>query len=599
MTDELHFGAGPAAAAGCVPDTAGFPGYGCGPGRGTAAEGAGSCALGASEGPRVAVMVRRMRAALAWIAPVAAGLLAVAPVAGSLAGCGGGVLTPDVVLVNGGEPPNPLVPTGTNDSNGGRIIDRLFAGLMSYDATGKPSPEVAQSIETTDNVNYRIILKPGWKFTDGSPVTAHSFVDAWNYGALSTNAQLQQNFFSPIDGFDEVAGATNGKRTTMSGLQVVNDLEFTVRLKAPTIDFTLRLGHSSFYPLPEAAFRDMAAFGRNPIGNGPYKLDNGDAWEHNVKIDLVPNPDYRGNRKPHNKGLRFEFYANLDTAYSDLLSGNLDVLDTIPSSALTIYKRELGDNATSGPAAINQSLDTPMRLPHFGGEEGRLRRLALSAAINRPQICQQIFNGTRSPARDFTARSLPGFDPNIPGNDVLDFNPERARQLWAQANAIAPWSGRYAIAYNADSGHQEWVDAVANSIKNVLGIDAVGAPQPTFAGFRTQITNRTIDTAFRAAWQGDYPSMVEFLAPLYATGAGSNDVGYSSRAFDAALATAEAAPNLQEADTLANVAQRILLHDMPAVPLWDNIAVVGWSTEVSNVTVTWNGLPDYENIVKA
>jgi oligopeptide transport system substrate-binding protein len=346
----------------------------------------------------------------------------------------------------------------------------------------------------------------------------------------------------------------------------------------------------------------MAGFGRNPIGNGPYQLGSGPdgpAWEHNVKIDMVPNPGYHGNRKPHNKGLRFEFYANLDTAYADLLSGNLDVLDTIPSSALTIYKRDLGDNATSGPAAINASLDTPLRLPHFGGEEGRLRRLALSAAINRPQICQQIFNGTRSPARDFTARSLLGFDPNIPGNDVLNFNPERARQLWAQANAISPWSGRYAIAYNADSGHQEWVDAVANSIKNVLRIDAAGAPQPTFAGFRTQITNRTIDTAFRAAWQGDYPSMVEFLAPLYATGAGSNDVGYSSREFDAALATAEAAPNLPAATTLANLAQRILLRDMPAVPLWDNIAVVGWSTLVSHVTVTWNGLPDYENIVKA
>jgi oligopeptide transport system substrate-binding protein len=523
--------------------------------------------------------------------------------AASLAGCGGGVLSPELVVVNGGEPPNPLVPTGTNDSLGGRILDRLFAGLVSYDADGKPTPEVAQSIETTDNVNYRIVLKPGWKFTDGSPVTAHSFVNAWNYGALSANAQLQQDFFSPIAGFDDVAGAPgDGKPTTMSGLQVVNDLEFTVRLKAPTVDFTLRLGHNAFYPLPDIAFRDMAAYGRNPVGDGPYRLadsPDGPAWEHNVKIDLKPNPDYHGNRKPRNKGLRFEFYANLDTAYADLLSGNLDVLDTIPSSALTIYKRDLGDNAASGPVAVSQSLDTPLRLPHFGGAEGRLRRLALSAAVNRPQICQQIFNGTRSPARDFTASSLPGFDPHIPGNDALDFNPERARQLWAQADAISPWSGRYAIAYNADSGHQEWVDAVANSIKNVLGIDAVGAPHPTFAGFRTQITNRTIDTAFRAGWIGDYPSMIEFLAPLYATGAGSNDVGYSSREFDAGLATAEAAPSLRQADVLVNVAQRILLRDMPAVPLWYYIAVIGWSPQVSNVKATWNGLPDYESIVKA
>lgn len=545
--------------------------------------------------------MRAMRTPPALLAPVVAAMLVVA----SLAGCGGGVLSPDLVVVNGGEPPNPLIPTGTNDSQGGRILDRLFAGLMSYDATGHPSPEVAQSIDTTDNVNYRVVLKPGWTFTDGSPVTAHSFVDAWNYGALSTNGQLQQSFFSPIDGFDAVAGLTgDGKptATTMSGLRVVNDLEFTVRLKAPTIDFRMRLGHSAFYPLPRAAFRDMSAFGQHPIGNGPYQLaegPDGPAWEHNVRIDLRPNPGYRGNRRPHNKGLRFEFYANLDTAYADLLSGNLDVLDTIPPSALPVYKRDLGDKVTSGPAAINLSLDTPLRLPHFGGEEGRLRRLALSAAINRAQISRQIFVDTRSPARDFTARSLPGFDPNIAGNDALDFNPGRARQLWAQADAISAWSGRYAIAYNADAGHQDWVDAVANSIKNVLGIDAAGAPQPTFAGFRTQITNRSIATAFRAGWQGDYPSMIEFLAPLFATGAGSNDVGYSSREFDAALATAEAAADIAQATRLANDAQRILFHDMPVVPLWNYISVLGWSAEVSNVTVTWNGLPDYENIVKA
>lgn len=548
--------------------------------------------------------MRGMRA----LAAVAAGLLVAASLAGSLAGCGGGVLSPDLVLVNGGEPPYPLIPTSTNDSNGGRILDRLFAGLMSYDAAGNPAKEVAQSIETTDNVNYRIVLKPGWKFTDGSPVTAHSFVDAWNYGALGTNAQLQQSFFSPIDGFDEVSGVTSDgqpgpktERTTMSGLRVVNDLEFTVRLKAPTIDFVLRLGHSAFYPLPDAAFRDMPAFGRNPIGNGPYRLadgPDGPAWEHDVKIDLRPNPGYHGNRMPHNKGLRFEFYANLDTAYADLLSGNLDVLDTIPPSALPVYKRDLGDHVTSGPVAVKHSLDTPLRLPHFGGEEGRLRRLALSAAVNRPEICKQIFMGTRTPSRDFTARSLPGFDPNLPGNDVLNFDPDRARQLWAQADAISAWSGQYVIAYNADAGNQEWVDAVANSIKNVLGIDAVGAPQPTFAGFRTQITNHTISTAFRAAWQGDYPSMIEFLAPLFATGAGSNDVGYSNPEFDAALAAAEAAPSLQESDALANAAQRFLLQDMPVVPLWDNIGVVGWSTQVKHVGVTWNGLPDYENIVK-
>ncbi|MGH3579799.1 MAG: peptide ABC transporter substrate-binding protein, partial [Mycobacterium sp.] len=338
----------------------------------------------------------------------------------------------DVVIINAGEPQNPLIPTNTNDSNGGRVVDRLFAGLTSYDSNGTPSLEVAQSIETADNVNYRIILKPGWTFSDGTPVTAHSFVNAWNYGALATNAQLQQSFFSPISGFDELAAAKPIAHT-MSGLQVVDEHEFTVRLKAPTIDFELRLGFSPFYPLPDAAFKDMTAFGQHPVGNGPYQLADGPAWLHNVKIELVPNPGYHGNRVSRNKGLRFVLYANLDTAYADLLSSNLDVLDSIPPSLLPVYRRDLGDRAITAPAAVNQTLDTPLRLPHFGGQEGRLRRLALSAAINRPQICQQIFSGTRAPARDFTASSLPGYDPDIAGNDALNFDPDRARRLWTQA----------------------------------------------------------------------------------------------------------------------------------------------------------------------
>ena len=69
--------------------------------------------------------------------------------------------------------------------------------------------------------------------------------------------------------------------------------------------------------------------------------------------------------------------------------------------------------------------------------------------------------------------------------------------------------------------------------------------------------------------------------------------------FDAALARAESAPTLPQSYALTNDAQRILLHDMPSIPLWDTVSVAGRSPAVSNVVITWNGLPDYERIVKA
>src|SRR4029079_18075437 len=137
--------------------------------------------------------------------------------------------------------------------------------------------------------------------------------------------------------------------------------------------------------------------------------------------------------------------------------------------------------------------------------------------------------------RDFTSPAVPGWTPDLVGVGNLDFAPDHARQLWAQADAIAPWSGTFAIAYNSDGGHQDWVDAVCNSIRNTLGIDARGAPYPTFAQLRTEDTEHTIRTAFRSGWQADYPQQYGFLAQNYQTGGSSNDGEYSDPEFDALL----------------------------------------------------------------
>ncbi|MFD0000136.1 ABC transporter substrate-binding protein [Nocardia sp. NPDC127526] len=502
----------------------------------------------------------------------------------------------DFVTVNAGEPQNPLVPTNVNENMGGRVVDRLWAGLKYYDADGKAYNEVAQSIETTDRQHYKITLKPDWKFTDGTPVTAKSFVDAWNYGALGTNGQKQNWAFASIAGYDEVS-ADPPTAKTMSGLKVVDDKTFTVDLKSPSIDFELQLGFAPFYPLPESAYKDMDAYGNNPIGNGPYKFAGPDAWQHNVQIELVPNPDYKGGRPAKNKGLRFVMYQSYDTAYADLLAGNLDALDVIPETALTSYKQDLGDRAITKPIAYSQHIGVQPTTPHFAGEEGVLRRKAISMAINREQIAQNIFQGTRVPAQDFTAFTLDGFRENLPGSEVLKFNPDEAKKLWAQANAISPWSGKYEIAYNSDGGHQGWIEAVANSVKNTLGIEAVGVPYPTFKNIRDEISNNTIGKAFRYGWQGDYPSMFEFLTALYLTGSGTNNTHYSSPEFDRLLAAAQAAPTTDAAYDLVAQAQQVLFKDMADIPIFDYNVAAGRSDKVK-AEVTWSGLFDFENIEK-
>ncbi|MGW4841600.1 peptide ABC transporter substrate-binding protein [Nocardia brasiliensis] len=502
-----------------------------------------------------------------------------------------------IVTTNITEPQNPIVPTSMNDNNGSRIADRIFAGLKYYDADGVAHNDMAQSIETTDRKNYKIVIKPDWKFTDGTPVTAKSYVDAWNYGALSTNAQLQGYVFAPIVGYDDVA-AEKPTAQTMSGLKVVDEHTFTVALTRPSIDFELALAFTPFYPMPEVAFKDMKVYGENPIGNGPYKFARTGAWEHNVKVDLVANPDYKGARPAKNKGIRFVMYQSFDTAYADLIAGNLDTLDTIPDSALASYKQDLGDRAITKPTAQNQHVSSQSNIPHLSGEEGVLRRKALSMAINREQICENIFHGTRVPSRDFTAITLPGFNGDLPGSEFLKFNPTEAKKLWAQADAISPWSGRFEIAYNSDGGHQAWIEAVANSIKNTLGIEAIGAPYPTFKDIRTAITARTIGKAFRYGWQGDYPTMLQFLTAQYYTGAGTNNIDYANPEFDKLIDAALAAASLEESYKLVGQAQTLLLRDMADIPVLDFIATAGLGEKVKKAELTWNGQFDFENIEK-
>ncbi|NQX11313.1 ABC transporter substrate-binding protein [Microbacteriaceae bacterium VKM Ac-2855] len=498
-----------------------------------------------------------------------------------------------VISTNGSEPQNPLIPTNTNEVGGGKILDEVFAGLVYYDVDGAPVNDVAESIESDDAQNYTIKIKPDLTFTNGDPVDAQSFVDAWNYGALLSNEQLSSYFFEDIEGF------SYDEDSELTGLEVVDDTTFTVALTAPKSDFPLRLGYSAYYPLPKTAFEDMDAFGQNPIGNGPYMLDGADAWQHDVQIDLAVNPDYDGGRKAANGGLSIIFYATQDAAYSDLLAGNLDVLDAVPDSAYGTFESDLGDRAVNQPAAVFQSFTIPARLAHFGGEEGALRRAALSMAINREEITDVIFEGTRTPASDFTSPVIDGWSDSLEGADVLAYNPDEAKALWAQADAISPWTGTFQIAYNADGGHQGWVDAVSNSIKNTLGIDASGAAYPTFAEARTKITDRSIETAFRTGWQADYPGLYNFLGPIYATNAGSNDGDYSSAEFDSLLAEGAADPDLDAANQKYQQAQEVLLKDLPAIPLWYSNVTGGYGESVSNVEFGWNSVPLYYEITKS
>ena len=137
---------------------------------------------------------RRLRRTLA----AGASALLLAGSLTTLTGCGNdNNATPaGVIRVYGSEPQHPLIPTNTNEVGGGDILLYLFSGLIRYDNDGKMVLAHAKSIKANSNsTKFTITLKPGWTFSNGEPVTAQSYVDAWNYGACGKNMQLNQSFF--------------------------------------------------------------------------------------------------------------------------------------------------------------------------------------------------------------------------------------------------------------------------------------------------------------------------------------------------------------------------------------------------------------------
>ncbi|ARQ68775.1 peptide ABC transporter substrate-binding protein [Streptomyces marincola] len=510
-------------------------------------------------------------------------------------GSGGGM-----IRASWGDPQHPLEPANTNEVQGGKVLDMIFRGLKRYDPeTGEAEDEMAETIETDDQQNFTITIEDGWTFSDGTPVTAASYVDAWNYGAHIDNAQVASYFFQFIDGYDEVHPTEEGEEATadtLSGLRVIDDLTFSVRLSEPFSLWPETLGYAAYAPLPRAFFDDHEAWLAKPIGNGPYRIDS---YNRSQSMTLVRYEGFAGEDEARNDGVELRVYTDNNTAYTDLQAGNLDLIDDVPASQLQHASDDLGDRYINQPAGIIQTVSFPLYDEGWAGERGAQLRRGLSMAIDREQITSRIFHDTRTPASDFTSPVLGdagGYEEGLCG-EVCTYDPERARQLIEDAGGLP--GGRVTLTSNVDTGsHRQWMDAVCNSINNAL--DDTGActvnPVPTFADFRNRVTGREMTGMFRTGWQMDYPLIQNFLQPLYYTDASSNDSGYSSEEFDELVDRANSESDEDAAVATFQDAERVLVEDLPAIPLWYQNGTAGHSERLSDVKLNPFSVPVFTDI---
>ncbi|GAA4446284.1 peptide ABC transporter substrate-binding protein [Phytohabitans houttuyneae] len=535
-------------------------------------------------------------------------LTAIATVSLVAAGCSGGgdedtgnedATANASITINGTQPEVGLVPGNTSETGGGNIVDHLWTGLITYPpGGGEPENAVAESIDTTDSQNYTVKIKKGTKFHDGTEVKAKNFVDAWNYTALSTNGQQQASFFSDIEGFADVhpedpdgegpQEAPEPKAQTMSGLAAVDDYTFTIKLQAPFSIFKSKLGFAAYSPMPDVFFQQGPdTFGRNPIGNGPVKFVS---WQDDVDIRLARFDEYTLADKVKVKEVTVKLYQEDTAAYADLQSNHLDFMQQVPVVSLAgeKWKSDLGDRAIDIAIPVQQMISFPIYDARFKNPD---LRKAISLAINREEIASKVFFNSRKPATSWAAPGTPGAEQFA--CTACSYNKEEAVALLQKAGGF---SGRLVFSYNADASHKDWMEAVAQSVKNTLGIDAVAQGVPTFSNFRQLINARKMTGPYRAAWQADYPSAENWVGPLYVKGAASNDGQYDNADVNRLYGEGTKAATVEEAYAKFAEAIKIVDAEVPSMPIVAVSQQSGISDRLKPIKTDWVGVIDLSSV---
>lgn len=505
-----------------------------------------------------------------------AAVLALAAVAGCGSGGDSGQSGKSSFSLEGGEPQH-LIPGNCNDLYGIQVIRTLFTGLVAYDPkTTKPVNMMAKSISSNDQQHWTIKIKKGWKFHNGKPVTAQSYIDAWNYTAYAPHGYANNYFFANIKGYDAM-NPEKGKPSakTLSGLHKVDDYTFKVDLDAPFSQFPVTLGYSGFFPVPKAFLKNPKKFDQHPIGNGPYKMD-GD-WKHDQLIKMTKYDGYKGSNAGHVEDIKYKIYTSDKTAYNDLTAGDLDI-SNIPVGELDQAKQTLGDRYIQEATSGFYHLDFPTYDKRF---DNRHLRYAISMAIDRKAIINKILGGASQRADSLVSPVVGGKRDN-PCGVHCTYNPKKARAELAKAGG---WHGKMVLWSSTDEKFQDWMEAIAHQLQQNLGIKSTLKNQQ-FTQYLTSQDNHQITGPMENNWYMDYPSMQNYLEPVYATNGSSNRIGYSNKGVDAAIKKGNAAPTIQQSYKYYYKAEDLVLKDMPAIPLWYDQAQMARSKRVTHVDLT-------------
>lgn len=465
----------------------------------------------------------------------------------------------------------------------GAVWGRLICDFLVYvDEKGGIAPYLAKSWDISpDGKTYTFHLRDDVTFSDG---------EKFNAAAVLANLSRIQD------------PATKGALSTamlepyLSG-RVIDAFTFEATLRRPYGFFLHALATNWFAMLsPKAIRENPAGLNEKPIGTGPFVVES---YDRNQRVRFVRRPDYawappliQHTGPAYLDAVEFDFVPEPLIRYTSLASSQHDMtLELAPQTAASVR---------ADPHLVLQNrinAGNPWRGPIFNTEKPpfddvRIRR-ALAKAVDREGIAQVVGFGEYLAKADFLSSNGPYYDPSF--KDVLAYDPSAANRLLDEAG----WTSRDAEGYRTKNG--ERLSAVVHLNQNEttvvlvaiqsdakkIGLDLKLEQVPSAQ--RLALVNDNKYQAMRPsfAYNGNSPDAlnIHYHSSQINTGKfiGQNAARLRDTELDTLLDQARATRDPAEWKTLYRRVQQRLVELVPAVPLYENQALIAYQSYVKGV----------------
>jgi ABC-type oligopeptide transport system substrate-binding subunit len=442
----------------------------------------------------------------------------------------------------------------------GRVVRMLFEGLTRENPeTLEPMPGQAYRWDlSADGTVYTFHLRPGIRWSDGRPVTAHDFRWSWLRLLKPETAARYAGFLYPIANAEAYNKGTI-KSPDQVGIEAPDDSTLVVRLSSPVSYFLYLTQFYSCLPVPRWAVEKHGnrwTLPGNIVGNGAFTLAY---WRQNNRFEFEKSHTYWDSASVKLDRVTAYCIDDLNTSFNLYKAG---VIDWCPSgyfpSQFIPYVRPYADFRHGDYQAV-YFYSICVTKPPFDNAD--VRR-ALKLSVDRDAIANDLLKGSRRPWGNFAPSGYPGYD-TPPG---IRFDPEKARAYLARAGYPGGKGfPKFSILINTSEDHRRIAEAVQAMWKRELGIPVEVLNQEW--GSYLQATSSLQYDVARRSWIGDYLDPNTFLA-CYLSGDGNNRTGWSSPRYDGLLRAAAKELDPARRFAMLREAEILLLDDGPVIPIY-------------------------------